>query len=88
MFYSKSEEIAYSRLDGEICIFHPELGEYLNLNSTGSFIWELIDKGQDESYLIEMAYKSFKGDKDSIKKDVIEFLNKGCELKILNTSNV
>ena len=44
MHFKKNPQIVYASLDSEICLFNPERGEYLNLNSTASLIWNLIDE--------------------------------------------
>lgn len=40
---SRNPEICAAELDGEMCLFNPENAEYLNLNGTGSSIWNLLD---------------------------------------------
>ena len=87
MYYTRSKETAFSKLDGEVCIFHSESGEYFNLNSTGSFIWDLIDQKKSEDDLIKAVSTAYDANKSSIRNEVIEFLGKGLELKILIATN-
>ena len=44
MIIKKNPEIVYSILDSEVCLFNPNKGLYLNLNATGSIIWNLLNK--------------------------------------------
>jgi hypothetical protein len=39
----RNPDICAAELDGEVCLFNPENAEYLNLNTTGSCIWTLLD---------------------------------------------
>lgn len=39
---SRNPDICAAELDGEVCLFNPESAEYLNLNATGSCIWNLL----------------------------------------------
>ena len=37
-------EVCASELDGEVCMFHMETAQYLNLNATASAIWRLLEQ--------------------------------------------
>ena len=59
MYFKKNPQIVYASLDSEVCLFNPERGEYLNLNSTASLIWNLIDDSstfdtKDTNYIEEL----------------------------------
>ena len=49
---SRNPEICAAELDGEMCLFNPENAEYLNLNGTGSSIWNLLDAPTELEELI------------------------------------
>ena len=49
---SRNPEICAAELDGEMCLFNPEQAEYLNLNGTGSSIWNLLDAPAELEELI------------------------------------
>ena len=87
MNYSRNNDIADSELDGEICIFDPNNGEYFNLNNTASFIWKLIDKNTSEDYIISKTINEFFGKKLSIEEEVIDFLKDAVNKGILISSN-
>lgn len=87
MIYRRSEKVAFSTLDGEVCIFHSESGEYLNLNSTGSLIWDLLGEINNEDDLIKAVTAEYVGNKNSIRNEVLEFLKKALDLNILQASN-
>ena len=48
----RNPEICAAELDGEVCLFNPENAEYLNLNGTGSSIWNLLDAPAELEELI------------------------------------
>ncbi len=88
MNYLKNKEIAYSELDGEICIFHPETGEYYNLNKTGTFIWNLIEERKTESELISKAEEIFDDKSQNLRDDILGFLKEGINLGIISAFDV
>ncbi len=64
MQLSRNPDICAAELDGEICLFNPDTAEYLNLNGTGSRIWNLLETpaaldelihSLQESYAVEAA---------------------------------
>ena len=61
---SRNPEICAAELDGEICLFNPENAEYLNLNSTGSTIWNLIDAPSEIDELISNLQARYAVDAD------------------------
>ena len=83
MKYSKSKNTVSSELDGEVCLFNSSSGEYLNLNSTGSFIWNLLDKNLNEEDIIKKTEQSFNSENLSIPSEIKEFLNEAVKLGIL-----
>jgi Coenzyme PQQ synthesis protein D (PqqD) len=52
MILHRSTEICAAELDGEVCLFNPENAEYLNLNGTGSTIWNLLEMPMDMDALV------------------------------------
>ena len=87
MNYSRNNDIADSELDGEICIFDPNNGEYFNLNNTATFIWKLIDKNTPEDYIVSKTINEFLGKELSIKEEILGFLKDAVNKGILISSN-
>ena len=44
MKYKVKDGLTYALLDEEICVFDPNTAEYHNLNSTATFIWQILEK--------------------------------------------
>ena len=49
---SRHPEVCAAELDGEVCLFHPETAQYLNLNATGSAIWRLLEQPLSRDALV------------------------------------
>ena len=75
MDFIQNKNIVFSKLDGEACIFHPDNGEYLTLNETGTFIWELLDDRKSEESILSSVLNTFDGQKDAIKVEINEFIS-------------
>ena len=52
MTLSRNPAICAAELDGEICLFHPDNAEYLNLNATASAIWRLLEQPLSRDALV------------------------------------
>ncbi len=87
MLLTKSQNIADSELDGEICIFDSNSGEYFNLNKSASFIWKLLDKYHSEEQIISYVLDSFESDSADIRKEVIDFLKNGKKLGLITCTS-
>ena len=48
----------------------------INLNSTGAFLWQLLEKGISEEELVAKFLDEYDVDKEILKKDLAGFLQK------------
>ncbi len=83
--YQKSKSVLSTELDGEICLFHTETAKYLNLNSTGSFIWKQIDETFSISYLINNLLEEFDIDKETCELETKDFISQCLNLKMIES---
>lgn len=74
MIFSRNPAICAAKLDGEICLFHPETAEYLALNPTGSAIWSLLEAPQDREQLIMQLMDRYLVDEAICRRDTEAFL--------------
>jgi hypothetical protein len=83
---SRNPEICAAELDGEVCLFNPENAEYLNLNSTGSSIWNLLDAPAELDELISTLQERYAVDADTCRSEteafVAEALKRGMLMEI------
>ncbi|MFM7642056.1 MAG: PqqD family protein [Cyanobium sp.] len=75
--------ICAAELDGEVCLFHPERGEYLNLNASGSAIWNLLDSPLEREELIRQLLERYAVDEADCRRDTETFLTGALEREML-----
>jgi hypothetical protein len=79
----RNPEICAAELDGEICLFHPENAQYLNLNSTGSAIWTLLEDSTDREDLVAQLLARFEVDEAICRRETEAFLAEALALGML-----
>ena len=54
----------------------------LRMNETGTALWKMLEKGAEESELVQMLMREFGADESAAKEDTAEYLEKlrkiGC----------
>lgn len=75
--------ICAAELDGEVCLFHPDRGEYLNLNASGSAIWNLLDTPLEREELIARLLELFEVEEADCRRDTESFLARALERDML-----
>jgi len=79
----RNPEICAAELDGEICLFHPDNAQYLNLNSTGSAIWTLLEDSTDREGLVAQLLARFEVDEAICRRETEAFLAEALALGML-----
>ena len=69
MKYAICKGVLWQETDGEIVIVAPKQ-DPAYLNESGSSVWKLIDKGLDETKIVEQLSKEYNEEEKIIKKDV------------------
>jgi len=82
MKYAINKGVLWQETDGEIVIVAPKQ-DPAYLNESGSAIWKLIDKGLDETKIVETLSKEYKEDEKIIKKDVISIIKELVKSKYI-----
>ncbi|MEB3354468.1 MAG: PqqD family protein [Cyanobacteriota bacterium] len=75
--------ICAAELDGEVCLFHPERGEYLNLNASGSAIWNLLATPLERDELISRLVERYAVEVADCRRDTERFLTLALERGML-----
>ena len=83
MLILRNPEICAAELDGEICLFHPENAQYLNLNATGSAIWNLLEDSTDREDLVAQLLARFEVDEAICRRETEAFLAEALALGML-----
>jgi hypothetical protein len=83
---SRNPEICAAELDGEVCLFNPENAEYLNLNGTGSSIWNLLDAPAELEELICNLQARYAVDAETCRHETEAFVEEALQKGMLQVS--
>ena len=83
MVIVRNPEICAAELDGEICLFEPVKAEYLNLNSTGSAIWNLLEQPTELDHLLEALQSRYDVDLQTCRQQPEAFLGEAFKRGML-----
>ena len=80
---NRNPDICAAELDGEICLFNPQSAAYLNLNSTGSSIWNLLEAPTALDDLISKLQVLYAVDADTCRSETESFVAAALEKGML-----
>ena len=83
MSLSRNPEICAAELDGEVCLFNPENAQYLNLNSTGSSIWNLLEAPAELEELIFTLQARYAVDPETCRHETEVFVAEALKQDML-----
>ena len=81
MLILRNPEICAAELDGEICLFHPENAQYLNLNATGSAIWTMLEAPTDRDGLVAQLLARYEVEEATCRSETEAFLSEAFAVK-------
>ena len=55
----------------------------ITINETGAAIWDALPEAENEEAIVDKLYEQFDAERDELRKDVAEFLDKLRELNII-----
>jgi hypothetical protein len=70
----QNEEIYYQKIENEGLLIHGQKGKVRTVNLVGDFIWNLIDGQKSVEQIIVQVKSEFNYQVDTIKSDVIHYL--------------
>ena len=70
----QNEEICYYKVENEGLLIHGQKGKVRTVNLVGDFIWNLIDGQKSVEQIIVQVKSEFNYQVDTIKSDVIHYL--------------
>lgn len=83
MLIARNPEVCAAELDGEICLFEPEKADYLNLNATGSVIWNLLEEPAAVDQLIASLQIRYNVDAATCRQDTETFISEALQRRML-----
>ena len=87
ILYSQEKEVYGAELEGEICLFDSKSAKYFILNSTGSAIWEIIDKPKSFQEIKKILLETYDMQNIEYEKDIKTFLNEGLSSGLITALN-
>ena len=84
MIYQREKDTVSAYLDGDICIFDSKKYQYLNLNQTASFIWDLIEEPKTLSEIMNELDKFYDIEYKTCLIEVNNFLNEAIKKSLIN----
>ncbi len=81
---SRLSDVFSSEVDGETVMMNIQTGKYTSLNGTGGAIWNLIENPIKISEVCEKLLKEFDVTKEVCENEVLTFVNKLNENKLIN----
>lgn len=88
MLLSRNPEICAAELDGEVCLFNPERAEYLNLNGTGSWIWNLLETPAETTAIVRALQEHFEVDPDICRLETQLFVDEALQKGMLAAAQI
>lgn len=79
----RNPDVCAAELDGEVCLFHPDNAQYLNLNATGSAIWNLLDTPTDRDSLVAQLLQIYDVEEAVCRSETEAFLAESLALRML-----
>ena len=70
----QNEEVYYHKVENEGLLIHGQKGKVRIVNFVGDFIWNLIDGHKSIAQIIDQVKSEFSYQVDTIKTDVIHYL--------------
>ena len=83
MLIARNPEVCAAELDNEICLFEPVKAEYLNLNATGSAIWNLLEKPITMDILLTELQSRFSVDATICRQETEAFISEAMKRGML-----
>ena len=69
-----AESIRQSLTQDGAILLDVHRGQILSVNVTGARILELVQRGRDESEIVDEISRAYKADENVVRRDVVEFL--------------
>lgn len=84
MNIKKNPEIISAVLDEDYCLFVPSTANYLNLNGTGSFLWELLEETDDFNTIVDRVIETYNISTEDCIEKLKKFFNYAETKKLVN----
>ena len=76
-----------SNVDGEIILLDVNSGEYVNLNSVGTYIWNCLEHPHSIKQIIDLLVTEFDVARDLCESDTKPFIEELISLNLIEVKN-
>ena len=76
MVARRATDLTWTRVAEEVFVLDSAGGRYLNLNTSGAFIWEALKEPRAIEDLVARAAEAFEGDAGQIRAGLIDLLER------------
>ena len=83
MKYQQNKNILSTVLDEEICVFNPNNAEYLTLNETASFIWQLLENKVKLDFVFKQVKDIYDVKSEIYKDNIKSFIKENVERELI-----
>lgn len=83
MLLSRNPDVCAAELDGEVCLFHPLNAQYLNLNATGSSIWNLLETPTAREAVLNQLLALYAVEESTCRRETEAFLAEALQRGML-----
>jgi len=83
----KTRDIPWKIIGDEGVLVDTDEGEVVRLSEVGAEIWKYIDGKRTVGDLINHIYETFDAKKETVEKDVSDFLNKLIRMELIKPHN-
>ncbi|HEX3012545.1 MAG TPA: lasso peptide biosynthesis PqqD family chaperone [Syntrophomonadaceae bacterium] len=80
---SKTEGVVLAELDGKVVMMSIENGQYYGLDEVGSIIWDMMSEPVQVKNVIDRLMQEYEVTREECEKDVMAFLEKLYEKKLI-----
>lgn len=84
-FLHRNPNCCAAELDGDTCLFDPDRAQYLNLNSTGSAVWNLLEQPTPSEELVLALLERYQVDEHICRQETAAFVAEALEHGFLLT---
>ena len=80
-----NKKCVYTDLNDEVVILNVESGEYIELNSSASYIWNFINEFSNYDIVLNELCDHFEEEREILKKDLDNFIQEAVKKGLIES---
>ncbi|TDG37685.1 PqqD family protein [Pedobacter changchengzhani] len=82
----RGENYLHNEVDNELVMMNVNTGGYVSLNDTGKFIWHFLESPKTYQEIMDCLFNTYNVTKEQFTTDLVPFLEKMLDEKIIEIS--